>query len=65
MPYINDFNRTDFINLAHILGIKIKINGTGSNFSSSLKEGDIINKDTILTIDFKEVIISETEEKED
>lgn len=67
MPNIDGFNRTDLINLARILNIQVKINGSGSIIQTSLKEGDIINKDTVLIINFKEVIVNEenSEEKEE
>ena len=65
MPNISGFTRTDINNLAKMLNINVKINGTGAQMSSNLKEGDIINKDTVLTIDFKEVLINEEQEEKE
>jgi len=65
MPNINGFTRTDINNLAKMLSIKVKINGKGKEITSNLKEGDVINSDTILIVDFKEVLISEKQEEKE
>lgn len=64
MPNISGFNRTDLVNLAKALNIKLETSGTGSIISVSLKEGDLINKDTVLIVSFKEEIASEEESEE-
>ena len=60
MPDISGFTRTDIQNLANIINIQVKINGTGNEVISSITEGTLINKDTILIIDFKEVVINDS-----
>ena len=54
MPNTSGYSRTDYINLANILGIKYKINGSGNIITTNLNEGDIITKETLLEINFQE-----------
>lgn len=63
-PNTSNFSRTDLINLANLLNIKVNVNGTGEIMEISLKEGDLITQDTILNINFKEGEVNESEEQE-
>ena len=63
-PNTTNFTRTDFINLANLLNIKFKISGSGKTMDVSLKEGDLITKDTILSITYKEVEENAKEKEE-
>ena len=65
MPNTTNFNRTDFVNLANLLGISVEIKGQGLIVESSLKEGDLINKETILVINLREKEVNNEEENEE
>lgn len=65
MPNISGYTRTDYINLANILGIKYKVNGTGSIVSINLKEGDLISNDIVLEMYLKESEVSVVEEEKE